>query len=422
MSETLMIDVDRKLSVDQILSIVSSGVKVALSPKTRATLSLRRAEVERFVSEQRRPAYGFNRGFGHNVDLAVPADRLSQLQENLILSHAVGLGDPVDPAIVRITMLLRVLSLTRGHSGVRPELIDQLLGLLNNDITPLVPEFGSVGASGDLAPLSHIGMALLGKGTVLHRGKRVMAAEALRQAEMEPINLEMKEGLALNNGVQFMNAIGILACGRLKTLLRSAVINTALVSQVMLAPDTYFRSDFHALRPHPGAIRVADWIWRLMKNSPIRESHRPFEVDGQVQDPYNIRCAAQVLGTCYELIDKAEQTFLIEANSVTDNPILLPAGPDAQAPDRGKYVDIISGGHFHGMPIAVQIFNLFQGLGIMTNLAHQRSARFVDETKNKGLGRDLKWPEMTSAELSVSSGMMMLEYSSAALVNDIWGR
>jgi histidine ammonia-lyase len=221
--------------------------------------------------------------------------------------------------------------------------------------------------------------------------------------------------------VQFMNAIGILACSRLKTLLLSAVINTSLVSQVMLAPDTYFRADFHALRPHPGAIRVAGWIWRLMENSPIRESHRPFEVDGQVQDPYNIRCAAQVLGTAYELLDKAEQTFLIEANAVTDNPILLPAGIHAPVANQKKYCDIISGGHFHGMPVAVQIFNLFQGLSIMTNLAHQRSARMVDESKNKGLGRDLKWPKLSPDEISVSSGMMMLEYSSAALVNDIWG-
>ena len=421
MPGTLTVDMKKPLDADEILSITASGVQVTLSPETREALSLRRSDVEGFITEQKRPAYGFNRGFGHNVDLAVPTDRLSQLQENLILSHAVGVGEPVDPGIVRITMLLRVLSLTRGYSGVRPELIEQLIGLLNNDITPLVPEYGSVGASGDLAPLSHIGLALLGKGKVLFHGEKIDAAEALRRVGMAPIHLEMKEGLALNNGVQFMNAIGMLACSRLKTLLQSAVINTALVSQVMLAPDTYFRADFHALRPHPGAVQVADWIRRLMENSPIRESHRPFEVDGQVQDPYNIRCAAQVLGTCYELIDKAERTFLTEANSVTDNPILLPAGPYASEAYQGKYVDIISGGHFHGMPVAVQIYNLFQGLGIMTNLAHQRSARFVDESKNKGLGRDLKWPELTPDELSVSSGMMMLEYTSAALVNDIWG-
>ncbi len=421
MSGTLTIDMRRPLGAGEILSIVAPGVWVDLSPETRTELSRRRADVERFVTEQKRPAYGFNRGFGHNVDLAVPADRLSQLQENLILSHAVGIGDAIDPDIVRITMLLRVLSLTRGHSGVRPELIEQLIGLLNNDITPLVPELGSVGASGDLAPLSHIGLALLGHGRVLLQGIEMEAAQALRQVGMAPIHLEMKEGLALNNGVQFMTAIGMLACSRLKTLLQTAVINTALVSQVMLAPDTYFRADFHRVRPHPGAIRVADWIWRLMENSPIREAHRPFEVDGQVQDPYNIRCAAQVLGTSYELIDKAEQTFLIEANSATDNPILLSAGTDAPAAYQGKYVDIVSGGHFHGMPVAVQIFNLFQGLGIITNLAHQRSTRFVDESKNKGLGRDLKWPEMNEEEMSVSSGMMMLEYSSAALVNDIWG-
>jgi histidine ammonia-lyase len=421
MSKTLLIEIDRPLGIQEILSITEPEVQVVLSPATKEILHTRRIDVEHFIAEQRRPAYGFNRGFGHNVDLAVSADRLCQLQENLILSHAVGIGDVVDPAIVRITMLLRIVSLTRGYSGVRPELVQGLIDLLNHGITPLVPEFGSVGASGDLAPLSHIALALLGKGRVLYQGAEFEAADALGLVGMEPVRLEMKEGLALNNGVQFMNALGLLACSRLKTLLRSAAINTALVSQVMLAPDTYFRPDFHALRPHPGAVRVADWIWRLMADSPIRESHRPFEVDGQVQDPYNIRCAAQVLGTCWELIDKAERTFLIEADSATDNPVLLPAGNQADPSYREKYVDIISGGHFHGMPVAVQIFNLLQALGIMTNLAHQRSTRFVDESKNKGLGRDLKWPQLSPDEIAVSSGMMMLEYTSAALVNDIWG-
>lgn len=422
MPDTLIINHRKSLGFDEILSIAEPGViRVALAPETRAILNRRRADLERFIARQRRPAYGFNRGFGHNVDLAVPAERLSQLQENLILSHAVGVGAPVDSAIVRITMLLRVLSLARGHSGVRPELIDGLIDLLNHGITPLVPEYGSVGASGDLAPLSHIALALLGKGRVLYQGEEVAAAEALNQAGLTPLHLEMKEGLALNNGVQFMCAIGMLACRRLQTLLKTAAINSALVSQVMLAPDSYFRADFHALRPHPGAVRVADWIWRLMADSPIRESHRPFEVDGQVQDPYNIRCAAQVLGTCWELIDKAERTFLIEAASATDNPILLAAGPEAEAGFMGKYVDIVSGGHFHGMPVAVQIYGLLQALGIMSNLAHQRSTRFVDDSKNKGLGRDLKWPRLDPEEMAVSSGMMMLEYTSAALVNDIWG-
>jgi len=421
MAKTLLIDMDRPLEIEEILSITEPGIQVILSPATEEVLRSRRFDVERFIAERRRPAYGFNRGFGHNVDLAVSADRLPELQENLILSHAVGIGTPVDSAVVRITMLLRVVSLSRGFSGVRPELVQGLIDLLNHGITPLVPEFGSVGASGDLAPLSHIALALLGKGLVLFQGKEMTAVEALRRAGLKPIRLEMKEGLALNNGVQFMNAIGMLAASRLKTLLRTAVINTALVSQVMLAPDTYFRADFHALRSHPGAVRVADWIWRLMAGSPIRESHRPFEVDGQVQDPYNIRCAAQVLGTCWELIDKALRTFLIEADSATDNPILLPAGKEAERSFRGKCVDIISGGHFHGMPVAVQIFNLLQALGIMTNLAHQRSARFVDESKNKGLGRDLKWPQLSPDDIAVSSGMMMLEYTSAALVNDIWG-
>lgn len=245
-------------------------------------------------------------------------------------------------------------------------------------------------------------------------GKTLPAAEALKQAGLVPLRLEMKEGLALNNGVQVMNALGLIACDRLQTLLTTAAISSALTAQVMLAPDTYFRSDFHAVRPHPGAVRVADWIWRIMQDSPIRQAHRDFKDDGQVQDPYNIRCAAQILGAAHDLISQAEKTLLIEANSATDNPILLPD-------DHGQYIDVVSGGHFHGMPVAVQVYNLMQALGIIAGLSHQRSVRSVDPIRNKGLGRDLKWPGLSRDEKSISSGMMMLEYASAALLNAIWG-
>ena len=312
----------------------------------------------------------------------------------------------MDEEIVRTAMLLRANSLSRGYSGIRPELVEAILALLNAGITPLVPEYGSVGASGDLAPLSHIGLALLGRGEVFVGGERLPAGEALAGAGLAPLRLEMKEGLALNNGVQVMNALGLLACDRLKTLLKTAAVTSALTAQVMLAPDTYYRPDFHLVRPHPGALKVADWIWRIMQDSPIRMAHRDFKDDGQVQDPYNIRCAAQILGAAHDLISQAERTLIIEANSATDNPILLPD-------QSGQYIDVVSGGHFHGMPVAVQVYNLMQALGVIAGLAHQRSVRYVDPTRNKGLGRDLKWPGLSKDEKSVSSGMMMLEYASA---------
>ncbi len=411
---TVIINHTEQLTLKDVMD-VADGSQVKLARSTFDMLAERREQIERFVNTQDVPAYGFNRGFGHNVDLSVPDEHLCDLQRNLILSHAVGAGAPMDRKVVRITMLLRANSLSRGFSGVRPTLVQALLNMLNADITPVVPELGSVGASGDLAPLSHIAMAVMGEGDVFLGQKRIPASEALEKAGLEPVQFEMKEGLALNNGVQFMNALGLASCAKLKDLLRTAAVNSALVAQVMLAPDTYFRPDFHAVRPHAGALRVADWIWQLMQDSPIRAAHRDFKTDGQVQDPYNIRCAAQVLGTCHDLISTAENALLVEANSATDNPILLP-GPD------GEYTDIVSGGHFHGMPVAVQIYNLMQALSIMSNLAHMRSVRFVDPVRNKGLGRDLKWPDMAHEDKALSSGMMMLEYASASLTNDIWGQ
>ncbi|WP_147822007.1 HAL/PAL/TAL family ammonia-lyase [Salidesulfovibrio onnuriiensis] len=408
------IDSTQQLTLDRIMA-VAHGETVELAPATRQMLAERRAQIEEYVTSQDIPAYGFNRGFGHNVDISVREELLSELQKNLILSHAVGAGEPMAEPVVRIAMLLRANSLSRGYSGVRPVLVERLIDLLNHRITPVVPELGSVGASGDLAPLSHMAMALMGEGEVLYMDRRMTAAEALETAGLKPVELEMKEGLALNNGVQYMNALGLMACSQLTVLLKTAAVNTALVAQVMLAPDTYFRPDFHVVRPHPGARTVADWIWRVMQDSPIRNSHKDHKTDGQVQDPYNIRCAAQVLGSCHDLISQARAALLVEANSATDNPILLP-GED------GRYTDIVSGGHFHGMPVAVQVYNLMQALSIMSSLAHMRSVRFVDPVRNKGLGRDLKWPLLAADDKSISSGMMMLEYTSASLTNDIWGQ
>jgi histidine ammonia-lyase len=410
----IIIDHQKELSLADILAVAEKGARVTLAPATHQMLAERRRQIEQAITGQDFPAYGFNRGFGHNVDLAVRDELLSDLQENLIVSHAVGVGEPMAEDVVRATMLLRANSLARGYSGIRPDLVEKLIALLNAGITPMVPELGSVGASGDLAPLSHIALALIGQGEVTVKGVTLSAAEALAQAGITPLRLEMKEGLALNNGVQFMNAIGLIACHRLQILLKTASISSALTAQVMLAPDTYFRPDFHAVRPHPGAVRVADWIWRIMQDSPIRMAHRDFKDDGQVQDPYNIRCAAQILGAAHDLISAAEKTLLIEANSATDNPILLPD-------QDGRYVDVVSGGHFHGMPVAVQIYSLMQAMAIIAGLSHQRSIRYVDPIRNKGLGRDLKWPGLNQDEKSISSGMMMLEYASASLLNALWG-
>lgn len=404
----------RKLETSDVLA-VAGGAKVRLSPATRALLARTRREVVEYVHGTSVPAYGFNRGFGHNDRLAVPESELLQLQTNLIRSHSAGLGPAAPREVVRAAMLLRAQSLAQGHSGVRPEVVEQLIEFLNKGLTPEVPLFGSVGASGDLAPLSHMALALIGEGRVFDRNGKLRAAGlALRAAKLRPLRLQMKEGLALNNGVQFSTALGILALQQCEMLLKTAALATAMSAQVMLGADDPFLAQLHALRPHPGSQAVAAWIWRLMQRSPIREAHRAYDVDGAVQDPYNLRCAGQVLGACHDLLSEARKTFEIEANSVTDNPIILPQRS-------GKRTRIVSGGHFHGMPVAVKLYSIMQSMGIIARLSNMRCVRYVDEKRNKGLGSDLIWPELTDAERKASSGMMIAEYASAALTNHIWG-
>ncbi len=407
----------KKVSLEDVLT-VAKGEPVDIHEGVYRMLDERRAQIVAKIRETSEPAYGFNRGFGHNVDIPVPQEQLEALQENLIRSHACCMGEPAPVEMIRAAMFLRAISLARGCSGIRSQLVRMLVNLLNHRITPVVPRLGSVGASGDLAPLSHIALAMLGEGTVFvgDSTEQVKASDALQNAGLPPIRLEMKEGLALNNGVQYSTALGILAYFRMKTLLKTATITTAISAQVMLAADTPFRRELHELRPHQGGMTVAGWIWQLMKDSPIRNTHGPYKIDGEIQDPYNIRCAGQILGACHDLIEETRITLETEANSVTDNPLIF---PDAARPD--QFTRIVSGGHFHGMPVAVKLYNFMQAMGIMSRLSNMRCARYVDEARNKGLGPDLKWPGLSGDEASICSGMMIPEYTSSGLTNYIWG-
>jgi histidine ammonia-lyase len=423
-----------KLSLDQICAVANGNEDVQLSDEAASVIKARRdAIVKAVIDSPNEPLYGFNRGFGSNVRDAVPLNRLADLQRNLILSHAVGMGEPAPVNVVRATMLLRARSLARGHSCVRPVVIQRLLNLLNHKITPVVPRFGSVSASGDLAPLSHIALALLGEGDVFVPAEngdeqRMSAKTALARAGIAPLELEMKEGLALNNGCQYSTAWTALAADAMRRLIDTAAIATALTGQVMLGTDTSFRADLHALRRHPGSMRVAHRIHALFQNSPIREFHRRYEIDGEVQDPYNLRCAAQILGACDDLVGRAIETVEIEANSVTDNPIDVTPIGRTSAQD-----NIVSGGHFHGMSLAVDAYGLIQAAGIAARLSNMRCVRFVDADRNKGLGPQLKWPgagsipaerispHKTAEQLSTESGMLIPEYVTGGLANWIWG-
>ncbi|MCC6156533.1 MAG: aromatic amino acid lyase [Deltaproteobacteria bacterium] len=411
---------DRDLTPGEICAVADDDAAVEFDDETGRMLDERRRQVVEFVESSNVPAYGFNRGFGHNVRLAVDADRAAELQRNLIRSHASAVGEPAPLPVIRAAMLMRSRSLARGHSGVRSEVPRKLVEFLNAGITPVVPRFGSVSASGDLAPLSHIALGLMGEGEVFVGDERLNAAAALARAGIEPLVLEMKEGLALNNGVQFSTAYGVLAAARLESLWRTACVGTSLTLQVMLGADTPWREDLHALRPHAGSVRTAAVLRALTANSPIREAHRPYDIDGEIQDPYNLRCAAQILGAARTLIDRANETFAIEANSVTDNPILLSGEDDA-------FTDIVSGGHFHGMPVAVDLYGLLQAAAMIASLVGARCARYVDEARNRGLGADLKWPGPTddpewNARQAASSGMMAPEYVAASLTNWLWGQ
>ncbi len=390
--------------------------------------SLRKAAEDQLGADPSRRVYGLNTGFGSNFRDYVSPERLRQLQRNLIISHCANMGGPAPRAIVRATMLLRARSLAEGQSIIRPLVVETLLDLLNKDIVPAVPAHGSVSASGDLAPLSHIAAVLIGEGAVLLDAKGAAAfgaetvdtASYLREAARHglptfaPVTLEMKEGLALNNGCQYSAAWAILATARMRALVETAALTTALGVQAMVGMGRPFRGDLHALRPHPGAQEIAAWIWDLLDGYAFRDASADDRVafDGEIQDPYNLRCAPQVLGACLDLIKRAERTLLCEANSVTDNPIDLNTNAGAYRLD-----EITSGGHFHGMPVAVDTFGLLQAAGIIARLSNMRCVRYVDARRNKGLGPQVRGeaPDVTE------SGLLIAEYTTAGLCNEIWG-
>lgn len=410
----ITLSLDRTLSLDEIFSI-GHGEEVTVTEDALIEIDRRREQVVQFISKRPHPSYGFNRGFGHNVDYAVSPEGMEKLQLNFIRSHSSGVGPDAPEPIVRMTMLLRAHSFPRGHSAVRSSLISLIVSLLNHRITPSVPCFGSVGASGDLAPLSHIALTLIGEGNVWYGGQLQPANDVFHALQITPVTLQMKEGLALCNGMQFTLAYGIYVHRQLSRLLKAATFISAFTTQVMLGSDDPFDEEFQRLRPHPGACKIARWLNEYSANSPIRESRRAYHVDGEVQDPYNIRCTPQILGASAELLDDAQATFEIEANSATDNPLML------RDTETDTWTRIVSGGHFHGMPLATRLYGMIQAGSIICSLSNTRCSRYVDENRNKGLGNDLIWPTLTADERSQSSGMMIPEYVSAALTNLVLG-
>lgn len=347
--------------------------------------------------------YGVNTGFGKLANVRIATEDSATLQRNLILSHCAGVGAMTDPTIVRLMMALKLLSLARGASGVRWQLIEAIENLLNAGVIPVVPEQGSVGASGDLAPLAHFSAVLMGHGEALYNGEQLSAADALHATGLEPIALIAKEGLALINGTQFSTAAALVALHRSWRLARTAIITSSLSTDAIMGSTAPLQPAIHELRGHQGQIDVAASMRALMQGSEIRESHR--EEDTRVQDPYCIRCQPQVTGACLELLRFAASTLQTEANAVTDNPLVIPATET----EDGK---VFSGGNFHAEPVAFAADQVAIAIAETGAIAQRRIALMVDPA----LSFDL--PPFLTPEPGLNSGFMVAEITSAALMSE----
>ncbi len=386
----------QSLSIADVVRVARSPtVQVALQPAARRALIESRARVDRAIASNQ-TIYGINTGFGKLANVRIPPGQLDQLQTNLIRSHAAGVGNPLPEAVVRAVMLLRANVLLRPTSGVRAELAEAVVAMLNAGILPLVPEQGSVGASGDLAPLSHIGLALMGEGQVITALGVTPAAEALRAAGLAPYRFAPKEGLAFINGTQAQTALLALMVYDAKVLWRTAVGAAAMSLEALRGTPTPLDPRIHEARPHPGQIRTATLMRMLLEHSEIRESHR--ENDPRVQDAYSLRCAPQVLGAVADAIGFAEETVRVELNASTDNPLVFDNG------------DVISGGNFHGQPVAQALDILAITLTTLQAIAERRVERLVNPDLSQGL------PAFLTEDPGLSSGFMMVQITAASLV------
>jgi len=385
------------LTLEDMESVARSRREVGLAPAARAGVVRARKIVDDAVS-QNAVVYGVTTGFGNFADVVIPAGRLRELQLNLVRSHAAGVGDPLTREQTRALMLLRANVLAKGFSGVRPETLDLLVAMINAGVHPVVPSQGSVGASGDLAPLAHLALALVGEGQCTYEERVRPSAEALSAAGLRPVVLEAKEGLALINGTQLMTAVAGLALAEAWRLARTADVTGALTLDALKGTDVAFDPRIHAARPHPGQAASARNLRKLLAGSPIRESHRDC---GKVQDAYTLRCMPQVHGAVRDALAFAPRTISIEINAATDNPMVFT--------DSG---DIVSGGNFHGAPVAVASDLLAIAAAQFATISERRSDRLVNPALS-GL------PAFLTRNSGVQSGYMMAQVTAAALVSEI---
>ena len=388
------------LTLEEIAGVSAGTLEVALSGEARSLMEASRRVVEELV-ERGQTAYGINTGFGKLAEVRIATSELRALQRNLVRSHAAGVGEPLPEPEVRAMLLLRANVLAKGHSGVRVILAETLLSMLNHRIHPVIPSRGSVGASGDLAPLAHLALALIGEGEVFFHGSRLPSASALGEAGLQPLVLEAKEGLALLNGTQAMVATGGLALLRAGRVAGLFDLAGAMSLEALKGTPTPFDARIHAARPHPGQMRVAAHLRKLLAESEIRESHR--HNDSRVQDAYCLRCIPQVHGAARGALQHAREVMEIESGSATDNPLVFVDGAEAE---------ILSGGNFHGAPLALALDYATIAVTDLMSISERRIDRLVNPDINEGL------PAFLSDSPGVSSGLMIAHVTAAALLNE----
>jgi histidine ammonia-lyase len=391
------------LTLEEVREVAAGHRPVLLSADAREAVDRARTVVDDIVASNKL-AYAITTGVGKLSDVRIVGDQIRELQVNLVRSHAAGVGEPLSAAETRAMMLLRANSLAKGYSGVRAIVIDTLCEMLNRGVTPFVPSQGSVGASGDLAPLAHLALALIGEGECVDAaGARIASGDALKRAQVKPLVLEAKESISLINGTQAMLAVGTLALLAAETLVDSADVLGGLCCDALKGTDAAFDERIHQARPHSGQMKTAANLRKMLEGSQIRESHREC---GRVQDAYSLRCIPQVHGAVRDTLAHCREVFEIEANSAVDNPLVFITDT------RNFAGDVISGGNFHGEPLAFALDFLGIALSALAGISERRIERLVNPTLSEGL------PPFLAEGAGLNSGFMMAQVTAAALVSE----
>jgi histidine ammonia-lyase len=403
------------LTLEDVRHVAVEGRSVLLAPDARESVKRARSVVEEIVASNL-VSYAITTGVGKLSDVRIAGDQIRQLQVNLVRSHSVGVGDPLSISETRAMMLLRANSLSKGYSGVRAIVIDALCEMLNRTVTPFVPSQGSVGASGDLAPLAHLALVLIGEGECLdENGKRISSVDALRAAQIKPLVLDAKEAVSLINGTQAMLAVGTLSLLAAETLVDSAEVIGSMTLDALRGTDVAFDERIHLARPHAGQITSAANLRKMLEGSQIRESHRDC---GRVQDAYSLRCMPQVHGAVRDTLANCRAAFEVEANSAVDNPLVFVGNGHmgtvvhTRPAEQSSASEVLSGGNFHGEPIAFALDFLAIALSALAGISERRIERLVNPALNEGL------PPFLAPGAGLNSGFMMPQVTAAALVSE----